>query len=223
MMAILMISISPADGCRSVVRVPISMMLTCQQTSEQMLMRQHSRKLAGVTETRWLDDDEQRMWRAFGKMRRQLDGAIERQLTTMGLSLADYSLLVPLSEAPGLRLRARELRRIIDWDRSRLSHQIRRMEQRGLIVREECPGDARGTIIRLTAKGRETIEAAAPGHVETVRRLFVDVLTSEEIHLLTGIADRVADRVAEDAFGPGKPACAEILEPCPEDSGETPG
>ncbi|WP_424532190.1 MarR family winged helix-turn-helix transcriptional regulator [Sphaerisporangium viridialbum] len=155
-----------------------------------------------MTETRWLDEREQRMWRAFGNMRRRLDSAMERHLNGESLSMADYQLLVPLSEAPGGRIRARELRRSISWDRSRLSHQLRRMEQRGLITREDCPGDARGTVIRLTAEGRRTIEAAAPGHVETVRRLFVDALTPDEIETLTSIAHRVLARISDDAAEP---------------------
>jgi DNA-binding MarR family transcriptional regulator len=170
-----------------------------------------------VTEPRWLDEREQRMWRAFGDMRRQLDSAMERQLNGESLSGADYHLLVPLSEAPGQRLRARDLRRVVDWDRSRLSHQIRRMEQRGLISREECPGDARGTVIRLTPEGRGAMESATPGQVETVRRLFIDQLTPEEIESLTSIAHRVLGRIAEDALGPGKPVGLDTIDPCPED------
>ncbi|MBB5631298.1 MarR family winged helix-turn-helix transcriptional regulator [Sphaerisporangium krabiense] len=154
-----------------------------------------------MTEPRWLDETEARMWRAFGDMRRRLDAALERQLAAVGLSSADYQLLVPLSEAPGRRLRARELRRIVDWDRSRLSHQIRRMEQRGLIAREECPGDARGTVIRLTGEGSRAIEEAAPGHVEVVRRLFVDQLGPEETALLTQLSYRVLGRLAEEDLG----------------------
>ncbi|MEV7971206.1 MarR family winged helix-turn-helix transcriptional regulator [Sphaerisporangium sp. NPDC088356] len=173
-----------------------------------------------MTETRWLDEREQRMWRAFGSMRRQLDSAMERHLNGERLSMADYQLLVPLSEAPGGRIRARELRGVVGWDRSRLSHQLRRMEQRGLICREDCPGDARGTVIRLTPEGRSVIETAAPGHVETVRRLFVDVLTPDEIEILTSIANRVLGRIAHDAFGPGGVAQLETAGPCSAETAE---
>ncbi|GAA2887625.1 MarR family transcriptional regulator [Streptosporangium fragile] len=156
-----------------------------------------------MTDPRWLNEREQRMWRAFRDMNRRLEAVMGRQLDEAGLSPADYSLLVPLSEAPGRRLRARELRRGIGWDRSRLAHQMRRMEQRGLIAREECPGDARGTVIRLTGEGLRAIEEAAPGHAETVRRHFVDLLTDEEIDTLTAIADRVLRRIAADGRPPG--------------------
>lgn len=137
------------------------------------------------------------MWRAYLTMRRDLDAVLDRQLTEAGLSDADYQLLVPLSESPGSELRARDLGREVGWDRSRLSHQIRRMQQRGLIGRRECPTDARGTMIRLTPAGRAAVEAAAPGHVEAVRRYFVDLLTADEIDLLADIAIRVRDRIAE--------------------------
>nr|WP_205860927.1 MarR family transcriptional regulator [Planosporangium flavigriseum] len=139
------------------------------------------------------------MWRAFHEMRRHLDKAIERQLADAGLSTADYNLLVPLSEAPGDGLRARDLASHVDWDRSRLSHQLRRMEQRGLITRRDCPTDARGTMIMLTPAGRRAVEAAAPGHVETVRRHFVDLLSPEEIDTLTAISTRVRDSGADIA------------------------
>jgi DNA-binding MarR family transcriptional regulator len=141
-----------------------------------------------------LDEREERMWRAFYAMRRSLDRAIDRQLTVSGLSSADYELLVPLSEAPGHELRARDLGRQVDWDRSRLSHQLRRMERRGLVVRHECDSDARGTMIRLTGEGLHAVEAAAPGHVATVRAHFVDLLSDEEIDTLTAVADRVLGR-----------------------------
>ncbi len=133
------------------------------------------------------------MWRAFVGMRRALDLAVERQLAEAGLSTADYELLVPLSEAPGLVLRVRDLGRAVAWDRSRLAHQLRRMEQRGLVSRFECPTDARGTMVRLTDKGREVIELAAPGHVEAVRRHFVDLLTPDEIDAILRISERVID------------------------------
>jgi DNA-binding MarR family transcriptional regulator len=141
-----------------------------------------------------LDEREEQMWRAFSAMRRSLDRAIERQLTGAGLSSADYELLVPLSEAPSHELRARDLGRQVDWDRSRLSHQLRRMEQRGLVVRHECENDARGTMITLTGAGLHAVEAAAPGHVATVRAHFVDLLSEDEIDTLTAVANRVLGR-----------------------------
>lgn len=147
----------------------------------------------GVAEPRWLDEREARLWRAFHDMRRNLDAVIDRQLSDAGVSTADYQLLVPLSEATGDELRARDLGREVGWDRSRLSHQLRRMEERGLVRRRDCPTDARGTIIELTEAGRRALELAAPGHVETVRHAFIDLLSSEEVDTLTAISVRVRD------------------------------
>jgi DNA-binding MarR family transcriptional regulator len=165
-----------------------------------------------VTQPRWLDQREERAWRAFYKMHRQLDTAINRQLTRdAGLSAADYEILVPLSEAPGQRVRARDLSRGVDWEKSRLSHHIGRMQRRGLVDRQECPTDARGAFIQLTEEGRRAMEAAAADHVETVRRYFIDLLSPEELETLTSIADRVLDRIAEGSPDSDcePPGCAE--------------
>lgn len=146
-----------------------------------------------MTKPLWLDEREDRLWRTFLQMQRTLDRAIDRQLTGAGLSRADYDLLAPLSEAPEEGTRARDLGRRIGWDRSRLSHQLRRMEQRGLITRHDCSTDARATMVKLTAAGRSAVEAVAPGHVETVRRHLVDLLDPAEIDTLTAIFERVRD------------------------------
>jgi DNA-binding MarR family transcriptional regulator len=149
-----------------------------------------------MTETRWLNNQEQRMWRGFQGMWRNLDRAIERDLMEgAALSAADFSVLVPLSEAPDRRLRARDLGRFLDWDRSRLSHQIRRMEQRELLTRSSCPTDARGTFIELTEHGWKLLQQAAPGHVLAVRANFFDVLTNADVVALEDISRRVSDRI----------------------------
>jgi DNA-binding MarR family transcriptional regulator len=153
---------------------------------------------------RWLDEREQRAWRGFTQLHRRLTKVLGQQLTRdSGLSAADYELLVPLSEAPDDRLRARDLARMVDWEKSRLSHHLTRMEQRGLVARRECPTDARGAFISLTAAGRRAIEGAAPQHVETVREHFIDLLTDDEIDILTGITDRVLGHLEQP--------CAEAL------------
>ena len=139
------------------------------------------------------------MWRSFLEMRAALDAIIERQLNDAGLSGADYALLVPLSEAPEGVLRVRDLGRAVGWDRSRLSHQLRRMEQRGLVMRFDCPSDARGTMVQLTPEGRRAIEAVAPGHVETVRLNFVDLLSGDELDTLAAVSARVRDQIARVA------------------------
>lgn len=148
---------------------------------------------------RWLDTTEARMWRSWIDMHRQLDRVLEQNLADAGMSMADFVLLVPLSESVDGQLRARDLGTEAGWDRSRLSHQIRRMEQRGLVERVTCETDARGTFVRLTSQGRAAIEAAAPGHVESVRQNFLDLLTPAEIDLLTVVSEKVLERVRPGA------------------------
>jgi DNA-binding MarR family transcriptional regulator len=149
-----------------------------------------------MTEARWLNEQEQRMWRGFQGMWRTLDRAVERDLMDgAALSAADFAVLVPLSEAPDRRLRARDLGRLLDWDRSRLSHQIRRMEQRELLARSSCPTDARGTFIELTEHGWEMVQQAAPGHVQAVRANFFDALTDADVVALEDISRRVNERI----------------------------
>jgi DNA-binding MarR family transcriptional regulator len=133
-------------------------------------------------EPRWLDERQARVWQAHLKLNRELYGALEAQLLReAGLSAADYAVLVPLSAAPEGVLRARELCTEIGWDRSRLSHQVSRMEKRGLVAREECAEDGRGLMVRLTDAGRTAIDGAAPQHVENVHRCFFDLLSKEEL------------------------------------------
>jgi DNA-binding MarR family transcriptional regulator len=141
---------------------------------------------------RWLDEREAHLWRTWLRVNQELPSVLAEQTSRDGgLSGADYAVLVPLSESPDGMLRARELGREILWDRSRLSHHVRRMEKRGLVVREECVEDARGAMVRMTDAGREAITRAAPGHVAGTRRYFFDLLSHEEIDVLTAVFDRV--------------------------------
>ena len=138
------------------------------------------------------------MWRRYRDVNQLLDLAIERQLQRdASMSQSDYSVLVSLSEADGRGLRARDLGSVLGWDRSRVSHQVRRMEGRGLVAKGECAEDGRGTIVTLTEEGAEAISRVAPKHVEKVRELFVDVVTEDEISALTDIYERVASRIGE--------------------------
>lgn len=149
-----------------------------------------------MTQPRWLSSREARAWRGFTQMHRQLDRVLGQRLTgDSGLSAADYEVLVCLSEAPCQQLRARDLARTVNWEKSRLSHHLTRMEQRGLVERRECPTDARGAFIALTAWGRTVIEAAAPQHVDAVRENFIDLLSERELDTLAEIADKVLDRI----------------------------
>jgi len=153
---------------------------------------------------RWLDDREQRVWQAYLHLNQHLFATLEDQLVRdAGLSGADYKVLHPLSESPGGVLRARELCTEIGWDRSRLSHHVTRMEKRGLVVREECADDGRGLMVRLTDAGRQAIEAAAPQHVENVRRYFFDVVSSQELDTLGAVFERMLENLAEPATSTG--------------------
>ncbi|MEY2424263.1 MAG: hypothetical protein QOI95_4330 [Acidimicrobiaceae bacterium] len=159
-----------------------------------------------MAKPRWLDEREAHLWRSWLRLNQELVSILEEQISREGgLSGADYAVLVPLSAAPDGMLRARELGREILWDRSRLSHQLGRMEKRGLVVREECVEDARGAMVRMTDAGRAAIQHAAPGHVAATRRYFFDVLSNKEVDQLTTAFDRVlANLDREDASQRGR-------------------
>ncbi len=157
-----------------------------------------------MTETKWLSPEESRAWRALQNLNMPLSAALNRQLSRdSNLSSADYAVLVQLSEAEDQRLRARDMVLAIGWEKSRLSHHIRRMQTRNLVGREECLTDGRGAFITLTPTGRAAIEQAAPGHVDAVRSYFIDVLTPEQLRAFAEIAEAVGARLKADG-------CAEI-------------
>ena len=130
---------------------------------------------------RWLTDDEQQAWRATVNLSQLLFRQLDRDLNVHGLNSRDYEILVELSEAPDHRLRMTDLADATSQSRSRLSHQISRMENRGLVRRDDCEGDKRGTFAVLTKEGMNTIERVAPHHVETVRRHFIDRLSPHQL------------------------------------------
>jgi DNA-binding MarR family transcriptional regulator len=138
------------------------------------------------TSSRWLTDEEQRAWRAYIRLAQLLMRQLDRDLNPFGLSMHDYEILVELSEAPHHRMRMTELADRTAQSRSRLSHQVNRMEAKGLVSRENCEGDRRGTFAVLTKHGAATIAEVAPHHVASVRRHFIDRLGSLELTALTG-------------------------------------
>ena len=145
----------------------------------------------------WLDDREQRAWRRFVDSTERLKAALARELQRdSGLSGPDYSVLAQLSEAPGQRLRAYELGAATGWEKSRVSHHLSRMEQRGLIAREQC-ADSRFFDIVLTDQGRAVIGDAAPRHVGHVREWFVEALTPEQLDALIEACDAIAARLSQ--------------------------
>ena len=150
-------------------------------------------------EPRWLDEAEDRAWRGYLRMRTLLHARILRDLAReAGLSGPDYDVLSHVSESPGCRSRLGELAERMAWSRSRLSHHLTRMERRGLVAREDCPSDGRGAFVVLTEAGFRVIQAAAPGHVTSVRRHFIDLLSMEQLNALTRITDTVVGHLAAD-------------------------
>lgn len=148
--------------------------------------------------TRWLTAEEQAAWQAYRRMRRLLDAQLERELNRdVGLSEPDYDVLSNVSELPDRRMRARELAERLKWSSSRLTHHVTRMERRGLVIREICPDDGRGAVVALTEAGRQAIADAAPSHVASVRRHFVDRLTPAQLRQLRTIAETVIAHLGE--------------------------
>lgn len=129
----------------------------------------------------WLSPDEQRAWRTYLQMSTLLPAFLGRQLQRdSGLSLSEYEVLVQLSEAPGQRMRPYQLCEALNWEQSRLSHQLSRMEKRGLVAREECAADGRGAEVFLRTEGADSLSSAAPGHVAAVREVIFNQLTGDE-------------------------------------------
>ena len=145
-----------------------------------------------MDEPRWLDDTEMRAWRGLLTTNRLLFEQLGRELQEdAGLSAADYEVLVQLSEAPGRRLRMTELAFFSLSSKSRLSHQIARLESAGWVRREACASDRRGAFAVLTDNGFAVLAAAAPGHVEAVRRHLFDQLSYDDIRNLAEITRKV--------------------------------
>jgi DNA-binding MarR family transcriptional regulator len=150
-----------------------------------------------VTETRWLNADEQRTWRAYLNSHRLLLDAIDAQLRRdSGMPHAYYEIMVRLSEAENRTLRMAELAELTRVSASRLSHAIARLEERGWVRRQECPTDRRGQLAVLTDEGFATLTAAAPGHVEAVRTALFDSLDADQIRNLGEISEILARRLA---------------------------
>lgn len=129
----------------------------------------------------WLNAEEQRLWRAHLEVSRLLMYQLERELQVYGLATNDYTILVELSEAPMRRMRMTDLATATLQSKSRLSHQITRMETAGLVVRDTCPGDRRGLYAVLTEEGWEMMRRLAPAHVRSVRNHFIDRLDTDQV------------------------------------------
>ena len=139
---------------------------------------------------------------------------LNRGLQQSGLSAADYQILAVLSEHDRDRMPAHDLCNTLGWEKSRVSHQVRRMQKDGLICREPDPDDARSTMVCLLQAGRAAIEKAAPGHVEDVRRNFIDLLTPAELDMLAALNERVLRTWPRTTTPPPKTSPHSLRQPC---------
>jgi DNA-binding MarR family transcriptional regulator len=150
-----------------------------------------------MTEPRWLDDDEQQTWRAFIAASRFLFDQLDRELQRdAGMPHTYYEILVRLSEAEGRALRMSELAERTSSSRSRLTHAVDRLEERGWVRREDCPSDRRGQVAVLTEEGMNALRGAAPIHVEGVRTHLFDQLTPDQVSQLRKISEAVRDHLS---------------------------
>ena len=149
---------------------------------------------------RWLDADEQHAWRAWLYSWMLLDDRLDRELTReTGISHAYYEILVQLSETEGRQLRMSELAERCLSSRSRLSHAVSRLEERGWVRRQVCAEDGRGQLAVLTDEGFAALEAAAPVHVESVRTHLFDQLSGEQIAAMRDIGETLLRHLRDEA------------------------
>ena len=165
--------------------------------------------------TPWLDADDLATWLSWLRLSAELPAALNRQLQAdSDLTLQDYDVLVQLSGTPEGRLRISALARAIHWERSRLSHHVKRMEARGLVVREACDDDGRGNFVALTAAGSAALDQASPGHVRTVQELFFGGLDAAERRTLGGLTAKMLAQVGgPDADPPADGGSADGAPP----------
>jgi DNA-binding MarR family transcriptional regulator len=152
-----------------------------------------------VADVPWLTGEEQEAWRAYLGSSRLLVQALDRQLTDeAGLSFVEYDVLVVLSEAPGHRMRMRDLADATLTTRSGTTRTVTRLEHAGWVRRVECPEDRRGTEAELTAAGLAKLSAAAPGHVAAVRTHLFDLITARQVAHLRTISSRMRDHLLRE-------------------------
>lgn len=138
------------------------------------------KRMVQLAVPRWLTDEQQQVWRTYLLGSTLLQERIDADLRPFGIDRAEYEILVVLSEGEDRRLRMAELADAVHQSRSRLTHTVARMEKANLIQRQSCPTDRRGVWAELTDAGLDLIRSAAPAHVETVRRHFVEVMSEAE-------------------------------------------
>jgi DNA-binding MarR family transcriptional regulator len=153
------------------------------------------------TEVRWLDSEQQRSWRAFVVGTTLLFARLDEELKPYGLGIGEYEILVRLSESEGSQMRMAQLADAMCHSRSRTTHTVKRMEERGLVRREEAADDGRGVIARLTQAGKDLLVEAAPTHVEGVRRHLVDLCDGADFAALGRVMNSVTDTLADSHPG----------------------
>jgi DNA-binding MarR family transcriptional regulator len=142
----------------------------------------------------WLTEEQQQIWRTYLTAVSRLQTAMHRQLQQdCELSLADYDVLVALSERGPQRMR--ELGEALAWEQSRVSHQLRRMRGRGLVARHGSDDDRRGATVDRTDNGGAALRAAAPGHAELVRSVVFDGLSATQLKTFESVLDRITSRI----------------------------
>ena len=152
-----------------------------------------------MTTTRWLDDTEMRAWLGLVQVMQLLPLALDRQLQDdADLPHASYLVLAMLSDAPERSMRMSALAERTATSLSRMSHSVARLEERGWVERRPCPEDRRGQLATLTDAGYRVLAAAAPGHVEEVRRRVFDLLSREQVEALADVAQALAAGLSAD-------------------------
>ena len=150
------------------------------------------------TDVAWLDEHQQRSWRAFLVGTTLLMDRLDRELREQHrISLPEYEILVRLAEADGHRLRMAMLADSVSHSRSRVTHTVSRMESAGLVARDACVSDGRGVEAVLTERGRAALENAAPTHVAGVRQFLVDLVDDDDFEAVGRVFDAVTDRLIE--------------------------
>ncbi len=153
-----------------------------------------------MSEAAWLDDEEYAAWRGFMAMHSVITAELARRLAADSqLSYQDYEVLVILTEQPKGALRLLELADLIGWEKSRLSHHVTRMAKRGLVEKRPSMTDRRGQVVSVTPLGRREIRAAAPGHVEAVRELFIDRLSRAQLATIAQVSKIVLSNASPSA------------------------
>jgi DNA-binding MarR family transcriptional regulator len=146
----------------------------------------------------WLDEQQQAAWRAVARLITKLPATLESDLQrTAGLTLFEYEVLSLLSEADASTLQMSELAAGTNSSLSRLSHVVSRLERRGWVTRQACPGDGRATQAVLTESGMAKVVETAPDHVRAVRELVIDALTPAQLRQLGTAAAKIAQRIEE--------------------------